>query len=122
MNNASILWGDSGLTYARFLVLFVGLPIVGFLVLARMFGKSRGSWLPLVLLLGVAYVTTTPWDSWAVRHGLWEFNPQRIWGIRLFSLPLEELLFFGLQTVLTGLWVRRRLSNASRSTAEGVNA
>ena len=40
---------------------------------------------------------------------VWGFDEQRIWGLRIGYLPLEEYLFFGLQTVLTGLWVYRRL-------------
>ena len=106
------------LTYARFLLLFVGLPILGELWLNRRAGvKLR--WSPLLCLLAVAYVTTAPWDSWAVRHGLWAFDPARIWGVRLFALPVEELLFFGLQTLFTGLWVHRRLTLADRSWGFG---
>lgn len=95
------------MTYGRFLLLFLVVPL-GVLLLLGEF--RRAPWRPLLLVLGVVYLGTTPWDSWAVSHGLWDFPSGKIWGVRLARLPLEELLFFGLQTLLTGLWVRRRLA------------
>jgi lycopene cyclase domain-containing protein len=93
-------------TYARFLLLFLVLPLALFAWRGEF---RRGPWRPLLVLLGVVYLTTTPWDSWAVMRGFWAFPAEKNWGLRLGVLPLEELLFFGLQTLLTGLWVRRRL-------------
>jgi lycopene cyclase domain-containing protein len=96
------------MTYARFLGLFVVLPI-----LWLMFRYRRTlSWrrlAPMGLLLVVVYVATTPWDNLAVKWGLWGFEPERIWGLKLGYLPLEEYLFFGLQTLLVGLWAGERL-------------
>jgi lycopene cyclase domain-containing protein len=34
------------------------------------------------------------WDSWFTRINVWQFNEDRITGIRFFHLPLEEILFF----------------------------
>jgi lycopene cyclase domain-containing protein len=99
------------MTYARFLGLFVVLPLVFLGVRYRKTLKAR-SLAPLGLLLIVVYVTTTPWDNLAVKWGLWDFAPERIWGIKLGYLPLEEYLFFGLQTLLVGLWARARLAQA----------
>lgn len=96
------------MTYARFLGLFVVVPIV---VLAVRYRRSL-SWkglAPLGGLLAVVYAATAPWDNLAVKWGLWRFKPELIWGLKLGYLPLEEYLFFGLQTVLVGLWVRERL-------------
>lgn len=96
------------MTYARFLALFVLLPILASAWLMR---RELPTWrrLPLGLLLFIVYATTSPWDNVAVRDGLWQFDEARIWGVRIGYLPLEEYLFFGLQTVLTALWVMRRL-------------
>lgn len=96
------------MTYARFLALFVVLPAI---LLAYRFRKDldRRALLPFALLLLVVYAATSPWDNYAVAHGLWSFDPERIWGIRIVHLPVEEYLFFGLQTLLTGVWVWRRL-------------
>jgi lycopene cyclase domain-containing protein len=107
------------MTYGSFLGLFLVIPIALTLALFRV---SRAVkllpvfWPALGVLLVVVYVATSPWDNAAVAWGLWGFDPERIWGIRIVHLPLEEYLFFGLQTVLTGLWVGRRLSRlAARS-------
>jgi lycopene cyclase domain-containing protein len=99
------------MSYSGFLLLFVVPPLLLQLVLNRR-AQVRGRALPLGLLLAAVYLSTTPWDSWAVRHALWGFDEARLWGARFFGLPLEELLFFGLQALLTGLWVRRRLWGA----------
>jgi len=34
------------------------------------------------------------WDVWFTANGVWWFNDRYLIGIRLFGLPLEELLFF----------------------------
>ncbi|HZJ53604.1 MAG TPA: lycopene cyclase domain-containing protein [Myxococcaceae bacterium] len=107
------------MTYACFLGLFVALPLVVLLTLWWRETVKRLPWKGLVLLLLVAYLTTAPWDNVAVKHGLWSFPEGKTWGIRLGYLPLEEYLFFGLQTLLTGLLAGRRLL---RLRARGVAA
>ena len=94
------------MTYGRFLFLFLVLPLGLLLTRAEV---RAGPWRPLFWLLLVVYLATTPWDSLAVAQGLWDFPEGKTWGVRLFRLPLEEYLFFGLQTCLVGLLVRRRL-------------
>ncbi|HEX8433702.1 lycopene cyclase domain-containing protein [Archangium sp.] len=96
------------MTYARFLGLFVVLPILFLAVRYRRTLTARGL-APMGLLLVVVYAATSPWDNLAVKWGLWGFDPERTWGIKLGYLPLEEYLFFGLQTLLVGLWTRERL-------------
>lgn len=34
------------------------------------------------------------WDAWFTKIGVWWFNDQYLIGIRIFQLPLEELMFF----------------------------
>ena len=97
------------MTYARFLGLFVVLPLL-FLVWRYRRTFTAWSLAPMGLLLVVVYAATSPWDNLAVKWGLWGFDPERIWGIKLGYLPLEEYLFFGLQTLLVGLWARARLA------------
>lgn len=99
------------MTYARFLALFVVLPIA---LLAVRYRRELGrrELAPLGVLLGVVYLATTPWDNLAVKWGLWDFHPELIWGLRLGYLPVEEYLFFGLQTLLVGLWAAVRLRRA----------
>ena len=105
------------MTYARFLGLFVVLPILFLLVRYRRTLTARGL-APMGLLLVVVYAATSPWDNLAVKWGLWGFDPERIWGIKLGYLPLEEYLFFGLQTLLVGLWARDRLRRVLEAPAK----
>jgi lycopene cyclase domain-containing protein len=62
------------------------------------------------LLLPVVYTAASPWDQAAVAWGLWGFDEARIWGVRLGRVPLEEYLFFGLQTLAVGVWVLGRMA------------
>ncbi|AKQ69169.1 Geranylgeranyl-diphosphate geranylgeranyl-transferase [Myxococcus hansupus] len=105
------------MTYARFLGLFVVVPIL-FLVWRYRRTFTARTLAPMGLLLIVVYAATSPWDNLAVKWGLWGFDPERIWGIRLGYLPLEEYLFFGLQTLLVGLWARARLARVLAPEAE----
>ncbi len=98
------------MTYAAYLLLFVVPPLL--LVLWR-YGdvlRDRG-WAPLALLLVVVYGATIPWDGVAIAGGLWSFDPERLAGPHLWVIPIEELAFFGLQTMLTGVWVLHRLAH-----------
>jgi len=96
------------LTYARFLGLFVCVPLaLTFAFFPRVLAGGR--WLAMLVLLTIVYATTTLWDNAAVAMGFWEFDMQRTWGIKIWYLPLEEYLFFGLQSLLVGAWVLRRL-------------
>jgi lycopene beta-cyclase len=100
------------LTYARFLGIFLCVPLLATLLIApRVFSAGRHR--ALVALLVIVYVATSPWDNAAVAMGFWEFEDTRNWGITLGYLPLEEYLFFGLQTVLVAAWVLKRLERVS---------
>jgi lycopene cyclase domain-containing protein len=105
------------MTYARFLGLFVVVPIL-FLVWRYRRTFTLRSLAPMGILLVVVYAATSPWDNVAVKWGLWGFDPERIWGIKLGYLPLEEYLFFGLQTLLVGLWARARLARVLAKAPE----
>ncbi|MGQ9768094.1 MAG: lycopene cyclase domain-containing protein [Anaerolineae bacterium] len=71
-------------------------------------GRSqRVDWAPYRLALvhvGLALVYTTPWDNYLVATGVWRYDPHLVAGIVLGWVPLEEYLFFVLQTLLTALW------------------
>jgi len=96
------------MTYAVFLLVFVVPPVV--LVLWRCGATLRDrGWVPVAVLLAIVYAATSPWDNAAVAMGLWDFDPERIAGVRIGWLPLEEYAFFGLQTLLTGVWALDRL-------------
>ena len=57
----------------------------------------------LTILCGVAFLYTTPWDNYLVHRGVWSYGLDRVVGI-IGYVPVEEYLFFILQTIMTGLW------------------
>lgn len=96
------------MTYARFLALFLGPLLVLAVVVARRVVAARH--LLFLLALSIVVVAwTSPWDNAAVAAGLWGFDPERISGVVLGRLPLEEYLFFLLQTWVTSLLLMRRV-------------
>ena len=40
------------------------------------------------------FILFTVWDWYAIRSGHWSFDPERLLEVRVYGLPLEELLFF----------------------------
>lgn len=97
------------MTYLGLLLTFVLPPILALLVL-RWRSLARIGAMPMGCLLLIVYASATAWDNFAVANGLWDYAPDRILGVRLGHVPAEEYLFFGLQTLLTGLWVQSRLA------------
>ena len=110
------------MTYLSFLVVFLMVPLaaVGLLRL-RDAGRGRrrpralSAW-PAAWVVGVhvlvAVVYTTPWDNYLVATGVWFYDPSLVLGVTLGWVPLEEYLFFVLQSLLIGgwlLWLARRL-------------
>jgi lycopene cyclase domain-containing protein len=99
-------------TYFTFLAVFLVLPLLGLLLgIGRL--RGRGAGLPsrfgalrpiaaIALMAAVAIVYTTPWDNYLVATGVWSYDPSLVAGVTLGYVPVEEYLFFILQTLLTG--------------------
>jgi lycopene beta-cyclase len=110
------------MTYFQFLLVFLGIPLILLLFLTAL-DKRKGwllvysrqrfpVWLALWVHVLVAVVYTTPWDNYLVATGVWYYNPKLVSGITLGWVPLEEYIFFILQTLMTGLFflaVARRI-------------
>ncbi len=47
--------------------------------------------LPAMLIPAMLYIA---WDIYFVSRGVWGFNENYVTGIKLFNIPLEEILFF----------------------------
>jgi lycopene cyclase domain-containing protein len=95
-------------TYARVLALFlVPLLVLGIARTRRILARRHFLFLLALSLVVVAW--TSPWDNAAVAAGLWGFDPERHAGIMLDRLPVEEYLFFLLQTWITSLLLIRHV-------------
>ena len=90
------------MTYIDFLLVFTVLPISILLILLRRF-LNKQYILTLLLVSVIAFVATSAWDNYAVYSGIWMFPREKTLGIYLYYVPIEEYLFFFLQTYLTGL-------------------
>lgn len=104
------------MTYARFLLVFLAIPI------ALLAVALRGRWnvrhgLACAAVCLIAFVYTSPWDNHAAKIKLWTFDPVFAPPSHfLFYLPWEEYAFYFAQGILTCLLVvalSRRLRPAS---------
>ncbi len=93
------------MTYPLFLLLFLAIPIAALAFALRKDLRARWWLIAVGLTILVALVYTTPWDNYLVATRVWSYAPARVWNIILGYVPLEEYLFFVLQTILTGLIV-----------------
>ena len=99
------------MTYFGFLLRFLVIPILilFFVNLRRKDQPTLGFdrrkiWLAISLHIILAVVYTTPWDNYLVATGVWYYNPKLVTGIMLGYVPLEEYIFFVLETLMIGLW------------------
>jgi lycopene cyclase domain-containing protein len=106
--------------YSRFLLVFIAPVVVifGILALPRM---TKREWFAVVTLPILAVVWTTPWDNYLVASGVWRYNPQKVWNVILGHVPLEEYLFFVLQTwavTFPAILVLRKMNQGPMSQEE----
>ena len=118
-------------TYLQFHTVAMLPPIVGLAVLAWLRPTDHGhrrlvSGLAIITALAVGY--TLPWDHYLIGRGVWSYGEGVVAG-RLWRVPIGEVLFFGLQPMLTALWLSRfpiptdeSLALSARQRAMGVGA
>jgi lycopene cyclase domain-containing protein len=102
------------MTYFGFLAIFLIIPILIFLIVTWRdernerfitgFKNGRAVWLGIALHIVVAVIYTTPWDNYLVATGVWYYNPALVSGVLIGYVPIEEYIFFIVETLLTGLW------------------
>jgi lycopene cyclase domain-containing protein len=102
------------MSYFEFLARFLGIPLVLLAGVALVDRRRRKAlpqdlraispWRILLVLAGVAVLYTTPWDNYLVATGVWWYDPALVAGITFGWVPLEEYIFFVLETALAGLW------------------
>lgn len=107
--------------YATFVALFLGLPLVGLVVLLRgrlldpRYLASAGALAALALLF------MAPWDHIAASHHLWTWAPAQTWAWRVWGIPLEEYAFCLLQAALTGTLVFALLLRRTRAVSDSAD-
>jgi lycopene cyclase domain-containing protein len=109
------------MTYFGFLLVFLVIPIILFSSL-QLWLAQRGApvrdqkirkaiWIAMGVQIALALIYTTPWDNHLVATAVWGYSPKMVTGVTLGYVPLEEYIFFVLETLLVGLWwqlVRQR--------------
>jgi lycopene cyclase domain-containing protein len=95
----------TALTYLQVHAIFVVPPLSALVAAAgwRRETDWRVDGAGVAVLLALAILYTTPWDAALLAQGVWWYGDSRVTGW-LFGVPLGEFLFFGFQTLLTGLW------------------
>lgn len=102
------------------LVIFVPRDLWGWIFFRRKKPDLRPYWIILAHIM-IALIYTTPWDNYLVATSVWWYDPDLVAGLRLGWVPIEEYLFFILQTLLTGLItieLGRRLGVDPRKTID----
>ena len=90
------------MNYIEFLFLFTVIPVIILAIFLRKYlDIVYVKWLLIVSV--IAFAATAGWDNYAVYSGIWHFPEDKTLGIKLFYVPVEEYLFFFLQTFTTGL-------------------
>jgi lycopene cyclase domain-containing protein len=102
------------MTYGQLLVIVVVAPILALSVALFVDQRRRSGaavcspWRPigvtLLALVVLATLYTMPWDDHLIAMGVWWYQPVLLSGIFISHMPVEEVLFFPLQTILVGLW------------------
>lgn len=106
------MFGDE-FNYLRH-VLFWMLPVVAlqWALAWRTFVRNLRAVLIPPAIIGTYYAIA---DSFAVRSGIWYFDPQQILGIHLGPLPIEEIVFFYLTALMVAqsfvMFLPKRLRN-----------
>ncbi|CAG9940667.1 unnamed protein product [Clonostachys rosea f. rosea IK726] len=89
---------DYALVHVKFTI-----PLAGLLtVIAKPFLTYLDA-TRILFLVTVAVTATIPWDSYLIRTGVWTYPEDGVLGQSLFSIPVEELFFFVIQTYITSL-------------------
>jgi len=90
------------LTYIDFHLKYT-LTVIGVLsLIARPF-INHSEVFKIAVISAIAFVYTTPWDNYVIYSDAWKYPPDRVLAI-IGYVPIEEYMFFIIQTVLTSLW------------------
>lgn len=105
------------MTYFQFHLIF-NLPLIALLLWLgrRRLNGTHFKWIGVICLIVLAF--TFPWDNWAVGQGIWEFDNDRVL-FRVLNLPIEEIMFFLMETVVVCLIAVHFLPTAKHDNSPG---
>ena len=91
------------MTYLSFLSLFL-LPvlIVVSCIFFKTYSKNKFRLKGIIILVLIAVIYTTPWDSFIIKNGIWYYDENKILGT-IFRIPIEEYLFMIVQTLISSM-------------------
>ncbi|MFX0124998.1 MAG: lycopene cyclase domain-containing protein [Candidatus Hodarchaeota archaeon] len=103
--------------YLSFLLFFILVPLiinVAYLVYkhylhvtakrSKNLVKTSRYFTAIIILVIIALVYTTPWDNFLVANKIWYYDTNKVLGIIIGYVPIEEYTFFVVQTLLVGVF------------------
>lgn len=108
------------MNYLTFHLLFTVPLFVVLMILylrERLYLDGSSPW-GTVIVAVIAFVYTTPWDSYMIRRGVWRYGEGRV-SVSLFEVPLGEYIFFVIQPIITGLWLYLLLARTKTRPSGG---
>jgi len=115
--------GGEKLDYLTFHLLFT-VPVfaaLGAVYLRKRLYVDDHSPLGAIVVAVIAFVYTTPWDSYMIRQEVWWYGEGRV-AARFWEVPLGEYLFFLIQPLITGLWLYLVLTRLATRDARRMEA
>lgn len=79
------------------------IPLAAFLAVTAKPFLTRLDLVRIAFITAIAVIATIPWDSYLIRTGVWTYPEDGVLGASLFSIPVEELFFFVIQTFITSM-------------------
>ncbi len=109
--------------YLTFHLVFV-LPVLAVLAAVYLRGRLYAddpSPSGMLIVAVIAFLYTTPWDSYMIRQEVWWYGDGRLLA-RFWEVPVGEYLFFVVQPLITGTWLYVVLSRVETRGADGWTA
>jgi lycopene cyclase domain-containing protein len=100
-------------TYQRFLLASTVVPGVLLAVRFRASITRVRLW-ALLIMMFMVYSQTPFWDHHAIKQGFYAYDPERIWGLHVGLIPLEQFILYGTHTVCVALMMWAMLDRRAR--------
>jgi lycopene cyclase domain-containing protein len=68
----------------------------------------------LLVMMFMVYSQTPFWDHHSIKQGFYAYDPERIWGLHVGLIPLEQFILYGTHTVVLALMMWAMLDRRKR--------